>query len=253
MNHVFLICYPRTGGTWVGKIFDTLPNVKFLWEPDYQNFQQWNFYNEQRLHERIIRFKPHVKMAIEFPKNGEIDTAVYKLSFPFQSIYTDNMQTVAFEHIRNKLNAKVVHLTRHPLRWAASIRRWRQGLEDTRFTDGPLSNLMRWYVQKNEIFTRMYYDQDWYWPVSHERLMDNLENEVKGMFFHCGLKIGEQTRNFMNICHTFNDEKSDEEIDRHKVIMKPDTVKNRWQEMSKEVIKLGHRLAKDSILFEKIK
>lgn len=245
INHIIIACQARTGGTWFGKLFDTCPNVKYLWEPDKRNWHpydcmwDWDFDNQSELNKSIFSFKPHVDIKPHF-KKGEIDTALYKMMtilpvISHQDFCKGDIAHNEFEAIQKKLNAKVLHLIRHPVRWAASVQKW-----------GPRNNekmkqALEFYTSHNIKFYETYKEKVWYRLIKYDDMVLNTEKEILTIFNFCNLKPPPPLYKYLQQCHLRNSRGSPH---LHKTIMKKETVLNGWKTLYKnnEIIDYANHL-----------
>lgn len=243
MKHIMVICHARTGATWLCQLFNTCPNVKHLWEPDFflssADFLNWNFKNAEEVENNVLSFKPHVDIKPYFPKTT-IDTAVYKLItilgvISYNDFCRDRIKHREFKRIRKRLDAKVIHLIRHPVRWAASIQRW--GPRDNK----RMKQALKFYIRNNLAFYAAYCKKPWYVLIKHEDLLKEAEAEILRLFKFCSLKPTAQLYDYLKICHSKD---SQGEVDLHETIMTKNTILNRWKAEYKdeEIIDYANRL-----------
>lgn len=227
----------------MGQLFNTCPNVKYLWEPDLflsgADFLKWNFNNTKEVERKILSFKAHVDIKPHFQKT-KIDTAVYKLItilgvISYNDFCKDEIKHRRFKRIRKKLDAKVIHLIRHPVRWAASIQRW--GPRD----DVRMKQVLDFYIRNNLKFYNAYRKNDWYIFIKHEDLIEGTETEILRLFKFCNLVPSKQLYDYLEICHSKD---IDEYVHNHETIMRKDTILNRWKAeyRNKEIIDYANKL-----------
>ena len=234
MRHVFILSTARTGGTWFGKVLDTGPHVKYIWEPDSHRrpipgrFRQWPFDRPEALRKMIESYRAHQTILPQFPKK-RVTTAVYKLT----TVCADMAFVVEewmdqFLEIREKLDAKVIHLLRHPARWAASVMRW---------GDRPLETSLRIYGERNRAFFDRCTGARWYKPIKHEDATQYPKMMFPDIFFWCMISY---TREFHDFVARMHAEDHKPEPDDHSTIMQKRTVLDRWRELSPENLTLAN-------------
>ncbi len=233
MRHVFILATARTGGTWFGKVFDTGPHVKYLWEPDShrrpmdERFRQWKHSDSEAMKNRIEWYEGHQTILPAFPKKT-ITTAVYKL----YSVCADVAFVVEewmdeFLEIREKLDAKVIHILRHPARWAASILRW---------GDRPLKSSLELYGNDRAFFDRCAGER-WYKAIKHEDATMYPTAIFPILFSWCMITY---TREFKDFCARMHVEDYKPKPDDHSTVMKKRTVLDRWRGLTPKQIALAN-------------
>lgn len=240
LRNILIIGHARTGGTWVGNLLNTAPNVKYLWEPNSLEHHRkdqmpaWDLNDPIAVWCRVYLFKPHVPIRPEFPK-GEIDTAVYKLHTVLGDIarHPVKWNAALFERVRNALDAKVIHLVRHPTRWAASILRW--GAKHLTLPSHEL------YARSNREFHDRYSGKDWYRLFRHEDLLAS-RDYIDGLFGFSGLDQGQAFVEYQAEMHS---EDRDIEPDHHSTVMKSSTVLDRWQSMPPKAFEISERFTEE--------
>jgi len=248
-KHIFVVGTARTGTTWLGKLLDTCRNVKYLWEPDHVHLRRndvitkWNLDDPVEFRRRIMGFEPHVPILPEFNK-GEIDTVVSKLITVLGAVRTDGhgdrdpWAVSFFKSFREKLDAKVLHIVRHPVRWAASVMRWGARPLDKMF------GVLDYYTKVNMAFWERYKDEPWYRIMIHDRLTIDTEKELDGIMEFCGLEGGKQLEQFLQKTHSRDSTVSPH---MHATVMRKATVLNRWrdQKLNIRIVRYANQLAND--------
>lgn len=236
MRHVFILATARTGGTWFGKVMDTAPYVKYLWEPDShrrplgERFPQWEHGDPEKMLARIENFEPHQRILPEFPKKG-MTTAVYKLYSVCGDVsFMLDDWADEFLEIREKLDAKVIHLVRHPVRWLASVARW---------SDRPLRHCLELYNQGNRAFLERCAGQPWYKAVTHEDATRMSRVVFPTVLEFCNIVYDRLFHDFLGEMHT-RDENPDP--DNHSTIMTRHTVLMRWKDLDADDIKMANEM-----------
>jgi hypothetical protein len=128
-----------------------------------------------------------------------------------------------FEDIRGKLNAKVIHLVRHPVRWGASVIRWMK----VHFS-GMTTEM---YGRNNADFNQRYRGQDWYRLARHEDLVAD-PDRVRDLLQWCGLEPGEAFDSYVEM---MNRHDMDNDTSHRMTVMKSETLLNRWRDLRPEV------------------
>lgn len=248
-KHILIVGTARTGTTWLGKLLDTCRNVKYLWEPDHAHLRgddvitRWNIDDPAELRKHVMEFKPHVPILPEFDKD-EIDTVVSKMITVLGAVRTDShgdrdpWAAPFFEAFREKLDAKVLHIVRHPVRWAASIMRW-----GGRPLDKMLA-ILDYYTKVNMAFWARYKDESWYRLVLHDSLTEYTEEEITEIMKFCDLDGGKQLEQFLRKTHAQDTPVSPH---KHATVMTKATVLNRWchQRLGPEIVLAANQLARD--------
>lgn len=238
MRHVFIIATARTGGTWFGKVLDTGPYVKYLWEPDShrrsmeERFRQWNHADPEDVRDRIEWYEGHQTILPVFPKKT-ITTAVYKL----YSVCGDVAGEIEawpdeFLEIREKLDAKVIHLVRHPARWAASVIRW---------GDQPLDKSLEIYSRGNTDFWKECCGKRWYAVVKHEDATNYPGVIFPSMFRFAMISY---TRAFHDFCREMHRADETPAAHRYSTIMKKRTVLDRWRGLEDSDLVLANEMVR---------
>lgn len=231
LRHVMIVCHARTGGTWLGQVLNTDPGVKYLWEPNaYQqpvpnHIPNWRVEDDVEVWCRVYLFRPHLAILPEFAK-GEMRTAVYKLHTVLGDVARPGVKWTRplFERIRYALDAQVIHLVRHPVRWAASMRRWMPShlndLTTSIYTDG------------NAEFWEHYAYESWYRLVRHEDVVGN-RAALSELMEWCGL---EATSSFDEFVGEMNAADIDTSKQQRTTVMTVDTLLNRWRELPEKIL-----------------
>ena len=137
-------------------------------------------------------------------------------------------------YLQEKLNAKIIHLIRHPVRWVASIQRW-----------GPRSrssmNLSLWiYIYANMAFHYSAHTQPWYYLVRHEDLVLNEHNDIEQLLNFCRLRPNEELYTFLTHCHKTDSYASPH---LHETNMTKKTILDRWKKNEdKRIIQYANKL-----------
>jgi len=213
--NIAIFSVPRSGSTWLGQIFNSLPSVVYRFQPNFaysfpyyindtsDNFQIENFYNEL-----LESTDPFVngeisisgKNNIEFKKD-EIKALVWK---EVHALYLTKT-------ILQNSTTKVIGIIRSPFSVIASwikIPRefdpnWDVN-EEWRFAslknNGSPNNFFgyeKWketvmlFLELREQFPKQFY------LVNYEDLLKHTEREVSIIFDFCGLEMHGQTREFL--------------------------------------------------------
>ncbi len=234
MRHVFILATARTGGTWFGKVLDTGPHVKYIWEPDSHRrpmlgrFRQWPHEDWRAMRRVIEDYRGHQAILPEFPKKC-VTTAVYKMTTVCADVaFVIDEWMDEFLEIREKLDAKVIHLLRHPARWAASVLRW---------GDRPLETSLRMYGERDRAFHDRCTGARWYKAVKHEDATLYAKTVFSHIFFWCMISY---TREFHNFITRMHDEDHKPKPDDHSTVMKKRTVLDRWRDLNPEALALAN-------------
>lgn len=234
MRHVFILATARTGGTWFGKVLDTGPHVKYIWEPDSHRrplgdrFRAWPFGDPEALRKVIENYRGHQVILPEFPKK-RVTTAVYKLTTVCADVaFVIDEWMDEFLEIREKLDAKVIHLMRHPARWAASILRW---------GDRPLETSLRMYGERDRAFYDRCGGERWYKAIKHEDATVYPTVIFPSLFFWCMISYTREFHDFVGRMHA---EDRDTKPDDHSTVMKKRTVLDRWRDLNPEQLALAN-------------
>jgi hypothetical protein len=235
MQHVFLVATARTGGTWFGKVLDTSPMVQFLWEPDssrrglQERIRSWPWDDPAKLRRRILGYVPHQHILPNFHTDEDPRVAVYKLySVCGDAAFILEEWVNDFLRLRHKLGAKVIHLVRHPARWAASVKRW---------GDRPLGKSLEVYGRGNERLNMLCRGQPWYCVEQHETSSLFPRSVFPAVMAWLGLPLGSAFWHFVNEMHT---EDRDPKPDRHSVVMEPRTVMDRWMGLTESELDMAN-------------
>lgn len=238
MRHVFILATARTGGTWFGKVMDSGPHVKYLWEPDShrraipERFRQWPLDDPEELRKVIEEYKGHQTILPTFPKK-RVTTALYKLySVCVDVAFVVDEWMDQFLEIREKLDAKVIHLLRHPARWSASVLRW---------GDRPLETSLRLYSERNRSFFDRCTGTNWYKAVKHEDATMYPKTVFSHLFFWCMISYTREFYDFLAEMHTRD---HNPKPDDHSTIMKKRTVLDRWRELDPEQLALANEVVR---------
>jgi hypothetical protein len=250
IKHVFIVGTARTGGTWFGKMFDTSPHTCYLWEPDNfrfhkgDQFWRWPFDDTNEILYRAFDFKEHVPINPKFVKQ-RYTHIVSKLC---QSLGMINIKGKLrrtwpdgkFDEIREKTNAMVFHLVRHPVRWAASVQRWGPR------SDAGMADGLKLYTRINMEFCEAHCGKPYYSLVRHEALASHAISTMGRIFIDCGLEIPDAFFRYAEEMHA-RDEDDGTDAHSHKTIMTQDSVLNRWKTSKriKGVIDLANKLVEE--------
>lgn len=224
MRHVLIVCSERTGGTWFGKLFDTCSNVKYLWEPDHKQFhphdpmQSWDTSDGKTVEKAVWSFIPHCRIDPTFEK-ARVNTAVYKVCAAVNVFQEDWLDT-AFNRIRHDLDAKVIHLVRHPVRWAASVDRW-SPMDDEKMRDAILR-----YTTRNLKFRADFWHEDWYRFLRHEDVLENPTHVMDTVFRFSGLARSEAFDRFVREMNSYD---GPNDPHKHTVYALKSTALDRWK------------------------
>ncbi len=226
LKFILIFCHARTGGTWLGQLFDTCPNVKYLWEPDApqhhlsEHLPAWNLEDPVELWCRSYLFKNHLEIQPHFPKTA-MDTAVIKehTALGDMARHSVKWNWKLVEKIRAGLDARVIHLVRHPTRWTASMLRWM----------GPHMSYasQELYARRNREFYERYKGEPWYRLVRHEDLIRN-HSLILELLSFCGLEPSPALTEFLE---TMNCEDRDTSKKQRNTVMTVGTLMQRWRGM----------------------
>lgn len=241
LRHIFIVAHARTGGTWLGKLFDVFPNVKYLWEPNAfqhprpEHMGNWDLDDPVSIWCRAYLFKNHIPILPVFEKS-QMEIAVYKLHQVLGDIARHGTfwNWPMFELIREKLQAQVIHLVRHPMRWSASVARW--GPEHLTLESHEI------YALRNREFWDRYAGKPWYQMVRHEDLVESRER-IRQLILGHGLV---PSRRFEAFCEMTHSGDGDPDPHAHSIMMKPDTVLDRWKELPSRIQEVADRYTREA-------
>lgn len=248
MRHIFIFCSPRTGGTWVGKLLDACSEVKYLWESDHPHFHgarhmmNWPVKNPDEFRRRVVAFLPHVDIKPHFAK-GDVEAAVYKMAHAFPMVTVGGGRVASWSEdrlirTRTSLDAKVLHVVRHPTRWAASVHGWAP--RPPRI----MIKTLDLYTESNVSFHRRHAGEPWYRLVVHDRLTACLRSLISGILDFCGLRPSPALETYLELTHSMDTMGSPH---LHQTIMRPATVLNRWKDYHEtEVVMHAEELARSA-------
>ena len=187
LKHVLIVCHPRTGGTWFGGMWGAHPKCKFLWEPDLlpehgaDSFRLWRYNSPEVMRRLVTDFSPHCPTTMpEFP-HDELTHACYKLITVNGMIGTGTGTPYLqwgdheFGAMRAFLDAKVIHLVRHPLRWMVSA------AKTAKQEPQALEMSVDTYCTTNAAFAEKYSMCQWYARVTHEELISGAGSVMRGL------------------------------------------------------------------------
>lgn len=234
LRHVFIVCHARTGGTWTGQLLNTCPNVKYLWEPNAPQHHRadqmpaWDVTDWLHVWCRVQLFKTHIPIRPTFPKQ-QMDTAVYKLHTVLGDMTRPAVKwtPAMFERIRKYLDAKVIHLVRHPTRWTASIIRWMPEYMNAQAHD--------LYAEANRAFHDRYHSEPWYRLYRHDDLVTT-PGVIDGLFGFAELDQSEAFFQFQQQMHSKDVDHDDH--DRN-TIMTQRALLEKWRDMPEKWIDLA--------------
>ena len=236
LRHVLIVCHARTGGTWAGQLLNTSPHVKYLWEPNApqhhrkEQIPSWDIDDWVSVWSRVYLFKTHIPIRPEFEK-FEMRTAVYKLHTVLGDMtrHAVRWNAALFEKVRSALDAKVVHLVRHPTRWAASILRWMHEFHSVESHE--------LYAESNCRFHDRYQAEPWYRFVRHEDLIDDPQ-QVLDLLGFCDVSTSPAFTEFVAGMHA-----EDRDFDDHSrdTTMTKSALADGWRNMPGPAIELAER------------
>jgi hypothetical protein len=246
MKHVFIVCSPRTGGTWLGKLFDTSPGVKYLWEPNHgihhagDEMYTWRLDEPQHVRAKVEAFTPHVDIPPRFSKHA-VECAVYKTSGPL----SEGNQALALElarrffEMRRVLDAKVIHLVRHPVRWAASVARWSSR------DNASMMESIREYTRMNIDFRNSHRNHEWYTMVRHENVIDDPVNKMQRLFDFVGVSRSIAFDEFIEEMHSYD---GPDDPHCHTVYARKSTPLDRWKTSYKNwfIVRYANEVTRES-------
>jgi hypothetical protein len=207
-----------------------------------KRFRQWEHGDPEKMRARIEDYVPHQPILPEFPKK-RITTAVYKLCTVCGDVaFMVDEWSDEFLRIREKLDAKVIHLMRHPARWAASIARW---------TSRPLRQCLQVYSEGNLAFLARCAGKPWYKAVKHEDATRMPRAVFADVFRFCNIVYGEEWARFLWKMHSKD---HDTNPDRHSTIMTKDTVMRRWRDLDADDLLLANEMVTEywSGIYERV-
>lgn len=234
LRHVFIVCHARTGGTWTGQLLNTCPRVKYIWEPNApqhhraEQMPAWDVTDWLRVWCRVHLFTPHIPIRPTFPK-APINTAVYKLHTVLGDMTRPAVKwtPAMFDRMRKYLDAKVIHLVRHPTRWTASMLRWMPEYLNVNAHD--------LYAESNRAFHDRYMREDWYRLFRHEDLIRN-PDAIDALFGFAGLQQGPAFVEYQAEMHSKNVDNDDQ--DRN-TIMTQNALLEKWREIPEKFIDMA--------------
>lgn len=236
LKFILILCHARTGGTWLGQLFDTCPNVKYLWEPDApqhhlsEHLPAWNLDDPVELWCRTYLFRNHLEIKPHFPKTV-MDTAVIKEHTALGDMRRHSVKWTwrLVEKIRKGLDAKVIHLVRHPTRWTASMLRWMPP-----HMSYPSQEL---YATRNRECNEHFQGEPWYRMVRHEDLIRD-HSLILEMVRFCGLEPSPALKMFLNLMHSEDLDVSKKE---RTTVMTVGALTDRWRGMSSHYIEQAEK------------
>lgn len=252
MKHVILSTDVRVGGTWLGKLFDSHSNVRLLWEPDQHTFHcndnwfTWPVDNVYVYTQKVLNFREHLKLLPTFTKSL-VTHAVHKLVGPMGHVeWVPPMsessicrQRDAFCRIATVLDPHIIHLLRHPVRWAASVLRW----SVWPVTVEAFRTWLRRYTVDAEALAQQYSSNPKYRVVLFEDLVDSTVSLTQELMHWVGLDPRHADTAFWSSCH--EQTTADLNPHSHSVFMKKSTVMNRWQCLPDWLLNLANAVASD--------
>lgn len=231
----------RSGTSWLGEILDSSPDVAYRFQPIF-SFAFKNSVDEDSSETEFRRFfdgiyssgdefllqsdKRESGLYPVFNKNVAPDFLVWKEA---------RHQYILGRMIRLFENVKVLAIVRHPCgvinSWLNNPKEFPAGFEpreEWRFggckNRGLPENFFGYYKWKET--ANMYLDLQRQYPrqamvVRYCDLVDKLVDSVERIFRFVGLPIGDQTRQFIDVCHATH-------IDSPYSVFRDKAVKDRW-------------------------
>jgi len=246
MQHVLISSNPRSGGTWLGKLFDSNAHVRFLWEPDQKTFHhgkdewtQWCFSDPCQLQVKVTAFRPHRRITPQFKKLVATHV-VYKLSGPLAqtehiSARARTLQYQRFAQIVDTLDAQILHLVRHPARCVASAQRFGRWLHD-------YDTCQQWindYSRESLCLWDQYQNNPRYKLILFEDLVQDTAELTASLMRWVGLDPENSDKVFWLHCHTPDVEEKDP--DKHSVFMRKQSVIARWRNLQPWALDLANK------------
>ena len=252
MKHVIISCQPRTGATWLGKLFDSHPNVRFLWEPDKKDAHKnrewttWPFSDSKELQKRIDTFQSHQSILPYFKKHS-VTHVVYKLCSAMAEVEDMDEQVRAYQRRRfveivGLLDSKIIHLLRHPARAVVSAQRFNIWLHSK-------SSCKQWlddYKREAKHLWSRYHKDSRYHLVLFEDLVRDTPNTIRTLMCQVGLNPEFADRDFWFKCHEVDAEEKDPH--KHSVFMHKSTVMDRWRTLPSWALDMANEAVSSSFL-----
>ena len=215
MNNVAIFSVPRSGSTWLGQIFNSLPNVLYRFQPNF-SYSFPHSLNELSDSDAINNFYNELISSTDMFVNGKISISG-KGNVEF---IKDDVSTLVWKEVHNiyitnillkHTSTKVIGLVRSPFSVISSwimipkefnpnwsvLKEWREA----NLKNGESTNNFFGYEKWKEI-TKLFLELENQFPnqfclVNYDDLLINTEMEVARIFKFCNLEMQQQTRDFL--------------------------------------------------------
>ena len=217
MNHIALHSVPRSGSSWLGQIFNSVPEVVYKYQP------MFSYAFKGRLdcgssHEDIIRFFSDIaNVQDEFLDQmqavaREIYPHFEKSPHPRHVVYKEVRYHHVLEHLlRTDPGLNVIGLVRNPLAVLSSWKtapkefkpewdfetEWRSGAAKNEGRSEEFFGFDKW-CEVAALFLRLSAEYPHrFHLVRYDRLINDTQREVANLFDLCGVPLGSQTKQFL--------------------------------------------------------
>lgn len=250
-NLTWIMGMPRSGTSWISQLFDSVPSVSFKLSPLFSYAYKNAINSESSKTEFSDFFDSILNSSDDFMNqtyrrtSGEYPTFDKKTNNANLVIKDTRYHNIILTLLKHFPDIKIVYIVRNPM---AAIHSWITNPNEFPVTDDPL---VYWKNGKNrktseEEFwgfddwckvTKMYLDLKTKYAnniyiIKYEDLVHNTEKYTKELFAFSNLEYTEQTKRFIDECHTHNNSNV------YSVYKDPIQVLNNWKNSLPNIIKV---------------
>lgn len=221
MTIISIHSVPRSGSSWLLSVFDSSENTKCVYQP------LWSYTYKNRINEKSK--KENFELFIDELRETDDEYCCMKTNYHTNNgknqpitFYKKNKKHVVMKHtthhyliekfIRFNKNIKIIGLIRNPENVIESqmkakhekLKDWLNGtdkntVQECYFGFNKWLELNKYFIQLKE----KYHDN--VYLISYENLLKDTNNEIEKLFRFCGIKLNEQTLNFIDKSTSIND------------------------------------------------
>lgn len=244
---------PRSGTSWLGQIFDSSPNLAYRVQPLF-SYAFKNAVDENSDKKAYVRFfnavyhsNDEFLLQKEKRESGIYPTFLKKEKPDFLAFKTTRFHDLTENMLKLFENLKTICIVRHP---CGAIYSWLNTPSEFPSTADPMKDWRNgkcrktakeeyWGFEDWKKVTTMHMKLESQYPkqfkiIKYQDLVDNTIIKTKDLFEFVGLELEDQTRRFIEECHSRHDKNSYS-------VYKKKEVAHRWKEgfppaIQKEII-----------------